>query len=77
MVERPAYRGGLKGWLGLAGGLVLLCALAFLLAQGYTPPGPMGEVLRHNQRFGTDANALFYTEVDGSPHHSYQELFMN
>ena len=75
-MEKPTYRGGLRGWLGLAGGLAFLGALAFFLAQGYTPPGPMGEVLRHNQRFGIDANPLFYTEVEGSPNHSYRELFM-
>jgi hypothetical protein len=37
----------------------------------------LGEVLRHNQRLGIDANPLFYTEVEESPNHSYQELFMN
>ncbi|MHC4943284.1 MAG: hypothetical protein ACYTG7_09730 [Planctomycetota bacterium] len=76
-METSVYRGGWRRWLGLAGGLVLLCAFAFFLARGYTPPGPLGEVLRHNQRLGIDANPLFYTEVEDSPNHSYQELFMN
>ena len=74
-MERPGYRGGWRGWLGLAGGLVLLSGFAFFLARGYTPPGPLGEVLRHNQRCGIDATPLFYTEVEGSPDHSYEELF--
>ena len=63
-MEISTYKGGWKGWLSLAAGLTLLCGLAFFLAQGFTPPGPMGEVLRNNQRLGIDANPLFYTEVE-------------
>ena len=75
-MEGDGYRGGVWGWLGLVGGLAFVLGFGFFLAQGYTPPGPMGEVLRNNQRFGLDANPLFYTEVERSQNFSYRELFV-
>ena len=48
----------------LAVGLALLTAVAGFFASGYSPPGPLGEVLRHNQEQGIDASPLFYTEVE-------------
>jgi hypothetical protein len=48
----------------LAVGLVLLAAFAGFFVSGYSPPGPLGEVLRHNQAHGIDASPLFYTEVE-------------
>ena len=45
-------------------GIVLLAAVAGVFASGYAPPGPLGEVLRHNQAKGIDASPLFYTEVE-------------
>jgi hypothetical protein len=43
---------------------VLLAAVVGFFASGYSPPGPLGEVLRHNQSEGIDASPLFYTEVE-------------
>lgn len=62
-------------WIRFVIGLALLLLLALVLSKGYTPPGPMGEVLRHNMRFDIDANPLFYSEVDSSKHYDYDELF--
>jgi len=45
-------------------GLVLLAAMVGFFVSGYTPPGPLGEVLRHNRAHGIDASPLFYTEVE-------------
>ena len=33
-------------------------------ASGYAPPGPFGQVLRHNQQHDIDASPLFYMEVE-------------
>ncbi|MFH1373711.1 MAG: hypothetical protein ABII79_07950 [bacterium] len=54
----------LKDWLKFAAGLVTLLALAAFFASGYTPPGVLGEVLRHNQVCDIDASPLFYSEVE-------------
>jgi hypothetical protein len=45
-------------------GLLLLCAIVLFFASGFTPPGVMGEVLRHNQAADIDASPLFYSEVE-------------
>ena len=50
--------------LRLAVGLALLASIVGFFASGYTPPGPLGEVLRHNQELDIDASPLFYTEVE-------------
>jgi hypothetical protein len=76
MMAGPVYRGGWRRWLGLCGGLALVLAFAFLLAHGNALPGPMGDLVRHNQRLGIDVNALFYTELDRSANYSYQDLFL-
>ncbi len=43
--------------------LLLATGIVFLM-QGYTPPGPAGEVIRHNQKEKIDATPLFYTELE-------------
>ena len=55
---------GLVAGVKFAAGTVLLAAVVVLLMQGYTPPGPAGEVFRNNLRYDIDATPLFYTEVD-------------
>jgi len=45
-------------------GLALLGGPTALLMSGVTPPGPAGELLRHNREHGVDASPLFYSEVD-------------
>jgi hypothetical protein len=66
-VQDPAtdhgYHGGLVGWAKLLLGVLLLAVTIFVLGQGYTPPGPAGEVFRNNLLHGIDATPLFYTEV--------------
>jgi hypothetical protein len=47
-------------------GFLLLATVVLGLMQGYTPPGVVGEVLRHNIREGIDATPLFYTESEAS-----------
>jgi len=51
-------------WARLLGGVLLLTAFVLLLMQGYTPPGPAGEVFRNNLNFGIDATPLFYTDLE-------------
>jgi hypothetical protein len=51
-------------WLRFLAGVAILAAAAAFFASGYTPPGPSGEVLRHNQACDIDASPLFYTEVE-------------
>ena len=51
-------------WLRFFAGVAILAAAAAFFASGYTPPGPAGEVLRHNQACDIDASPLFYTEVE-------------
>jgi hypothetical protein len=51
-------------WLRFLTGLVLLGLVVAVLASGYSPPGVLGEVLRHNQDNDIDASPLFYTEVE-------------
>jgi hypothetical protein len=59
-----AYCGGIRAWLKLMVGALLLTGIVFLLGQGYTPPGAAGEVFRNNLQNGIDATPLFYTEVE-------------
>ena len=44
--------------------VVILAAVAGFFSSGVTPPGPAGEVLRHNQSCDIDASPLFYSEVE-------------
>ena len=54
----------LKDWLKFLAGLVLLTLVIGFFASGYSFPGFMGEVLRHNQANDIDASPLFYSEVE-------------
>lgn len=45
-------------------GLCALIAFAGVFASGLTPPGPLGEVLRHNQDNDIDASPLIYSDVE-------------
>jgi len=45
-------------------GLLILGGCFAFFASGYSPPGVLGEVLRHNQTYDIDASPLFYTEVE-------------
>jgi hypothetical protein len=51
-------------WLKLILGAVALTSLVWFLSLGYTPPGILGEVIRHNQANNIDASPLFYTDVE-------------
>ncbi len=62
--ERDGYHGGRAAWVKLAIGVLLLACAIIGLGQGYTPPGPAGEVIRNSLRRGVDATPLFYTEVE-------------
>ena len=57
-------RRGLGPWIRFLAGSLLLAGVVLFLMQGYTPPGPAGQVLRNNQRHDIDATPLFYTEVE-------------
>lgn len=54
-------------WLKLLAGLIILSAIFFFFASGYSPPGISGEVLRHNQANDIDASPLLYSEVEHMP----------
>ena len=45
-------------------GLIVLAGLVLFFASGYSPPGVMGEVLRHNQEYQIDASPFFYGDVE-------------
>lgn len=53
-----------KEWLKFFAGLLSLAAVIGFLGSGISPPGALGEVLRHNQRYDIDATPLFYSEVE-------------
>lgn len=67
---------GLSAWLRFAVGLAMLLGLFGFLSQGYAPPGPAGDVIRHNLRNGIDATPIFYTEIEDSLAYNYAELFI-
>ena len=48
----------------LLAGVLVIAGLAVLLGSGATPPGVLGEVIRHNRANQIDATPLFYTEVE-------------
>ncbi len=51
-------------WFRFLVGLLILGACFAFFASGYSPPGVLGKVLRHNQTYDIDASPLFYTEVE-------------
>jgi hypothetical protein len=53
-----------NGWVRFLVGLIVLGSCIAFFASGYTPPGVLGEVLRHNQQHDIDASPLFYSEVE-------------
>jgi hypothetical protein len=63
-VKKSRRYPGLIAGVKFLAGTVLLTAVVLLLMQGYTPPGPAGEVFRNNLRNDIDATPLFYPVVD-------------
>lgn len=55
---------GPSAWAKFVAGVLLLAGVVLGLMQGYTLPGPAGEVFRNNLRHNIDATPLFYTEVE-------------
>jgi hypothetical protein len=55
---------GPVAWAKFVAGTMLLTCAVLLLMQGYTPPGPAGDVFRHNLEYRIDATPFFYTEVE-------------
>ncbi|MFH2036612.1 MAG: hypothetical protein ABIJ45_09435, partial [Candidatus Zixiibacteriota bacterium] len=53
-----------KRWLKFTAGLIIIFAIHAFIASGFTPPGILGEVLRHNRANNIDASPLFYSEVE-------------
>lgn len=51
-------------WMKLVLGSLVLASVVLFLMQGYVPPGPIGDVIRNNQKQGIDATPFFYTEVE-------------
>lgn len=51
-------------WLKLLVGTILLGLLVLVLFSGYTPPGILGEVVRHNQEADVDTSPFFYGDVE-------------
>ena len=62
--DQHERHGRLAAWVRFLAGATLLACAVLVLMQGYTPPGPAGEVFRNNMRNGIDATPLFYTEVE-------------
>ena len=54
----------LKKWQKLSLGIAGLFVAVLFFSSGFTPPGPAGAVLRHNQSEDIDASPLFYSEVE-------------
>jgi hypothetical protein len=53
-----------SGWVRFLVGVIVLGSCIAFFASGYSPPGALGEVLRHNQQHDIDASPLFYSEVE-------------
>jgi hypothetical protein len=53
-----------KRWLKFLAGILILGSFVWLLTTGYTPPGILGEVIRHNQANDIDASPFFYGDVE-------------
>lgn len=51
-------------WHKFALGLAMLAVAVLFFSSGYSPPGPAGEVLRHNQAHDIDATPFFYGDVE-------------
>jgi hypothetical protein len=51
-------------WIKFSIGLAILAMMIVFFSSGYTPPGILGEVLRHNKACSIDASPLFYSEVE-------------
>ena len=64
LTATPERRKRLVAWSKLALGMLLVAGVVLGLMQGWTPPGPAGEVFRNNLRHEIDATPLFYTEVE-------------
>ena len=45
-------------------GALCIAALAALLGSGWTLPGTLGTVVRHNQDWQVDATALIYSDLE-------------
>jgi hypothetical protein len=43
---------------------VIFIGVVFCFTLGVTPPGPFGDVVRHNQAKAIDATPYFYSEVE-------------
>ena len=54
----------LKGWCKFIIGSAILAGAVYGISTGYTPPGILGEVVRHNQEAGIDASPFFYGDVE-------------
>ena len=54
----------MRKWLKFFTGLALLALMGIFFGSGYTPPGILGEVIRHNQVNNIDASPLLYSEVE-------------
>ena len=63
-VMRAFARSRANGWVRFLIGLIVLGSCIAFFASGYSPPGVLGEVLRHNQQHDIDASPLFYSEVE-------------
>ena len=63
-VMRAFARSRSNGWVRFLIGLIVLGSCIAFFASGYSPPGVLGEVLRHNQQHDIDASPLFYSEVE-------------
>jgi len=54
----------IKSWLKLGLGSVLIGAFVWSMTTGWTPPGILGETIRHNQEYDIDASPFFYGDVE-------------
>jgi len=56
--KRPA------SWGRFLIGVTVFIGVIFCFTRGVSPPGPLGEVVRHNQAHAIDATPYFYSEVE-------------
>ncbi|MBU0520178.1 hypothetical protein KKA00_04960 [bacterium] len=60
----PSNNNNIIAWLKLGFGSLVIGSFVWLMTTGWTPPGILGETIRHNQENDIDASPFFYGDVE-------------